>query len=71
MFSLVIEETPGIEEGGCGQSNVIAKAKNGLRNGWRKLTESEERLSFFKKMVRWELQVREIEHLGDDLHNKF
>ena len=68
---MVMVNTPGIEEGGTGQSNAVAEAKNNLRNGWRKLIESEERLSFFRKMVRWELQVREIEHLGESLNNKF
>ena len=68
---MVMVNTPGIEEGGTGQSNVVAEAKNNLRNGWKKLIESEERLSFFRKMVRWELQVREIEHLGESLNNKF
>ena len=38
--------TPGSEEGGKGQD-----AKNNVRNAWRKLTESEERLKFWKKMV--------------------
>ena len=45
-------------------------AKNELRDEWRKLIESEERLRFFKKMVGWELEVREIEHLGEDLNHK-
>ena len=60
-----------MEEGGHGQGDAAVEAKNDLRNGWRKLVESEERLAFFKKMVGWELQVREIEHLGEDLNNKF
>ena len=42
-----------------------------LRDLWRKLIESEERLKFFRKMVGWGLSVREIEHLGDDLNSKF
>ena len=60
-----------MEEGGNEQGDVLTTAKNNLRNDWKKLIESEERLLFFKKMVGWDLQVREIEHLGDDLNNKF
>ena len=52
-----------MEEGGSRQNN--------LRNAWRKLVESEERLRFWKKVVGWEVGVREIEHLGDDLKDKF
>ena len=63
--------TSGIEEEGRGQGFEITKAKNDLRNIWRKLVESEERLLFFKKMVLGGLQVREIEHLGEEINNKF
>ena len=42
-----------------------------LRNAWRKLVESEERLKFWRKTVGWEIGVREIEHLGDDNKDKF
>ena len=63
--------TPGREEGGMRQSEEVIKAKNDFRDGWRKLVESEERLKFFKRMVGWNLEVREIEHLGEDLNNKF
>ena len=61
-----------MEEGGSEQgSTLTANAKNDLRNEWRKLIESEERLAFFKKMVGLRLSVREIEHFGEDLNNKF
>ena len=66
--------TPGMEEGGGRQDSVHGStnvAKDNLRDLWKKLIESEERLNFFRKMVGWELNVREIEHLGDDLNNKF
>ena len=46
--------TPGIEEGGRRQDvdeNSVKTAKDMLRDIWRKLVESEERLAFFKKMV--------------------
>ena len=46
-------------------------AKDNLRDDWRRLIASEERLNFFKIMVGLNLSVREIEHLGDDLNNKF
>ena len=62
--------TPGREEGGERQSGKVNAAKNELRDEWRKLIESEERLRFFKKMVGWELEVREIEHLEEDLNHK-
>ena len=52
-----------MEEGGIRQDL--------LRNAWRKLVESEERLKFWRKMVGWEIGVREIEHLGEDLKGKF
>ena len=65
-----MENTPGIEEGGLGRDNLIANAKNDLRNDWRKLVESEERLGFFRRMVKLNLQVREIQHLGDNSNNK-
>ena len=42
------------------QGDEVAMAKNNLRVDWRKLIESEERLIFFKKMVGWDLEVREI-----------
>ena len=51
-----------MEEGGNRQDH--------LRNAWRKLVESEERLRFWKKMVGWEVGVREIEYLGEDLKEK-
>ena len=59
-----------MEEGGLGQGTVIMKLKDDLRDYWRKLVDSEERLNFFKKMVSWDLLVREIEHFGDDLNNE-
>ena len=55
-----------MEEGGLGQDN-----KDEVRNAWKKLIESEERLKFWKKMVGLGLAVREVEHLGEDLKNKF
>ena len=59
-------ETPGMEEGGNGR-----ESKDKLRNSWRKMIESEERLKFWKNMVGLELGVREIENLGDDIKQKF
>ena len=38
--------TPGIEEGGNGRD-----AKDEVRNSWRKLIESEERLNFCRKAL--------------------
>ena len=55
--------TPGIKEGG--------KRQDAVRDIWRKQVESEERLSFFKKMVGREINVRELQHIGMELHNKF
>ena len=57
-----------MEEGGYRRGYEVKKAKDDLRNGWRKLVESEERFKFFKKMVGWNLEVREI---GDDINQKF
>ena len=61
-----ITETPGIEEGGDGQGS-----KDRLRNAWRKMIESEERLRFWKNMVGLDLGVRETEHLSEDIKEKF
>ena len=60
-----------MEEEGNGQDSDSMNARDSLREEWRKLVESEERFNFFKKMVGWDLEVREIEHLGDDLNKKF
>ena len=40
--------TPGKEEGGVRQGDDVVKAKNDLRDGWKKLVESEERLNSSK-----------------------
>jgi len=53
------------------QSVEAVNAKNELRDEWKKLIEDEERLRFFKKMSGWKLNVREIEHLGENLNAKF
>ena len=60
-----------MEEGGQGQDSGIAHARDSLRNVRRKQVESEERLKFLRKLVGREISVREIEHLGDELNNKF
>ena len=70
---MIEEITPGIEEGGQRKDtdDDVKTAKDNLRDIWRKLVMSEERLNFFRKMVGWDLEVRDIEHLREDLHNKF
>ena len=55
--------TPGIEDGG--------KRLDAVRDAWRKQIESEERLKFWRKMVGWGLSVREVQHLGEEIHNKY
>ena len=60
-----------MEEGGDREGDEAANAKDSLRDCWRKLVESEERLKFFKRMVGMDLEVQEIEHLGEDIRNKF
>ena len=60
-----------MEEGGEREGDEAAKGKDSLRDCWRKLVESEERLKFFKRMVGMGLEVREIEHLGEDIRQKF
>ena len=60
-----------MEEGGQGQDSGIAHARDSLRNVWRKQVESEERLKFLRKLVGREISVREIEHLRDELNDKF
>ena len=60
-----------MEEGGIGQDSGVAHARDSLRNVWRKQVESEERLKFLRKLVGREISVREIEHLGDELNDRF
>ena len=60
-----------MEEGGTGQDAVTTDAKDILRNAWIRQVESEERLNFLKKLVGREISVREIEHLGENLNDKF
>ena len=60
-----------MEEGGLRQDSDTTSARDTLRDRRRRLIESEERLKFFRKMVGWELTVRDIEHFGDDLNSKF
>ena len=60
-----------MEEGGVGQGEDASIAKDILRDTRRKMVESEERLRFFKKMVGREINVRELQHIGMELHNKF
>ena len=55
-----------MEEEGLGQ-----ESKNRLRNAWRKMIESEERLKFWKNMVGLDIGVREVEHLSGDIKEKF
>ena len=55
-----------MEEGGRGRD-----VQDDVRNTWRKLVESEERLKFWKKMVGLGLGVREVEHYGEGLKEKF
>jgi len=42
-----------------------------VRNIWRKQIECEERVTFWKRMLEWGVGVRELEHMGDDLKEKF
>ena len=42
-----------------------------VRNIWRKLIECEERVTFWKRMIEWGVGVREIEHMGEDIKEKF
>ena len=55
-----------MEEGGNWQ-----ESKEDLRKAWRKMTESEERLKFWKKMVGLDIGVRELEHIGEGIKEKF
>ena len=60
-----------MEEEGNGQDTVNTHARDNLRDVGRRQVESEERLRFFKKMVGLNLTVIDVEHLGDELNNKF
>ena len=58
--------TPSIEAGGQRK-----ETKDRLRNVWRKQVESEERLKFLKRMVGVNIGVRETEHIGENIVEKF
>ena len=52
-----------VESGGIGQDIV--------RDIWKKLVECEERLCFWKKMVGMGIGVRELEHIGEEIRDKY
>ena len=58
--------TPGIKEGGTRQ-----ETKDKLRNAWKRQIESEERLSFWRRMVGMNIGVREVENISEDFKEKF
>ena len=47
------------------------KRQDRVRDAWRKLVECEERGKFWDKMVGLDLGVRELEHFGEDIKEKF
>ena len=59
-----MNRTPDQSESGGSRQDVV-------RDIWRKLVECEERLTFWKKMVGMRIGVREIEHLGEDIREKY
>ena len=62
-FSLHWRVTPGMEEGGMGQDSGptnIKIAKDGLRDRWKKLIESEERLNFLRKWKGGKYQIEKL-----------
>ena len=58
------DRTPEEAENGGSRQDVV-------RNIWRKLVECEERVSFWKRMIEWGVGVRELEHIGEDIREKF
>ena len=52
-----------VDSGGTRQDEV--------RNIWRKLIECEERVSFWKRMLEGGVGVRELEHMGDEIRERF
>ena len=63
-----------MEERGQGQGaedTNVKSAKDVLRDLWRKLNNSEERLCFFCRMFGRALEMRDIEHLGEEINDKF
>ena len=59
-----MNRTPEKDESGGMRQNVV-------RNLWKKLIECEERLTFWKRMIEWGVGVRELEHIGEDIKEKF
>ena len=56
--------TPDNSENGGDRQNIV-------RDLCRKLVECEERLTFWRKMVKLGIGGREVEHLGDDIREKY
>ena len=52
-----------VESGGTSQDII--------RNAWKKLIECEERLTFWKKMVKLGIGAREVEHMCEDIRDKY
>ena len=42
-----------------------------VRDTWKKLIECEERLTFLKRMIQVGIGVRELEHLGDEIRERY
>ena len=45
--------------------------QDGVRNIWKKMIECEERVKFWKRMIEGGVGVRELEHLGEAIKEKF
>ena len=59
-----INSTPEADDIGGERQDVV-------RNIWKKLIECEERVKFWKRMIEWGVGIRELEHMGDGLKEKF
>ena len=59
-----MDRTPDNSESGGKRQDIV-------RDIWRKLVECEERLAFWRKMVALGIGVRELEHMGEEIRDKY
>ena len=50
---------------------IGGKRQDVVRDIWKKMIECEERITFWKRMIEWGVGVRELEHMGEGIKEKF
>ena len=59
-----MDRTPDRTDSGGNRQDIV-------RNVWKKLIECEERLTFWKNMVKLGIGVREVEHMCEEIREKY